>query len=57
VLVVDPRLPEEWGALELRLGFRGFPFRLRIDREGVSLDAGPELALHHHDRHWEVVLT
>ena len=37
-LVVDPRLPPEWGAIELRLRFRGSPLRLRIDRDGVELD-------------------
>jgi trehalose/maltose hydrolase-like predicted phosphorylase len=55
VLVVDPRLPPEWGALELRLRFRGSPLRLRIDRDGVGLDAGPELTLDYRDPHWEVV--
>ena len=56
-LVVDPHLPPEWGALELRLRFRGFPLGLRIDREGVTLDAAPEdLALGAHDDLWEVVL-
>jgi trehalose/maltose hydrolase-like predicted phosphorylase len=55
-LVVDPRLPAEWGALELRLCFRGSPLRLRIDRSGVELDAGDELALRRADGMWEVVL-
>jgi trehalose/maltose hydrolase-like predicted phosphorylase len=54
-LVVDPRLPPEWGALELALRFRGTPLRLRIDRAGVTLDAGPELTLCYRDPHWEVV--
>jgi trehalose/maltose hydrolase-like predicted phosphorylase/hydroxymethylpyrimidine pyrophosphatase-like HAD family hydrolase len=54
-LVVDPRLPPEWGALELALRFRGSPLRLRIDREGVALSAGPELTLHTRDHSWEVV--
>jgi trehalose/maltose hydrolase-like predicted phosphorylase len=54
-LVVDPRLPPQWGALELHLRFRGAPFRLRIDRGGVTLDAGPELELRYRDPHWEVV--
>jgi trehalose/maltose hydrolase-like predicted phosphorylase len=53
-LVVDPRLPPEWGALELRLCFRGSPLRILIDREGVTLDAGPELALSHRNDAWEV---
>ena len=55
-LVIDPRLPPEWGALELRLRFRGSPFRLRIDRAGVELDAPEELGLQHRDSFWEVVL-
>jgi len=54
-LVVDPRLPPEWAALELNLCFRGCPLRLRIDRAGVEFDAGDRLALLRLDRHWEVV--
>jgi trehalose/maltose hydrolase-like predicted phosphorylase/hydroxymethylpyrimidine pyrophosphatase-like HAD family hydrolase len=57
VLVVDPRLPPEWGALELRLRFRGHPLGLRIDRAGVTLDGGSELRLHRRDQTWEVHLT
>ena len=57
VLVVDPRLPREWSALELRLRFRGNPLSLRIDRAGVSLEAPPALALRKHDDHWEVIVT
>jgi trehalose/maltose hydrolase-like predicted phosphorylase len=55
VLAVDPRLPPEWGALELNLCFRGSPLRIRIDRGGVQLDAGDELVLHRRDSFWEVV--
>jgi len=55
-LVVDPRLPPEWGAIELRLRFRGSPLRLRIDRDGVELDAASELDLQRRENHWEVVL-
>jgi trehalose/maltose hydrolase-like predicted phosphorylase len=57
VLRVEPRLPKEWEALEVRLTFRGVPLTLRIDRSGVSLDAGPELSLRRHDHGWEVFLT
>ena len=39
VLEVDPRLPEEWRALELKLSFRGSPIRLRIEHDGVTADA------------------
>jgi trehalose/maltose hydrolase-like predicted phosphorylase len=35
-LIVDPRLPKEWGALEFGLRFRERPHRLRIDRSGVT---------------------
>jgi trehalose/maltose hydrolase-like predicted phosphorylase len=41
VLEVDPRLPDEWSALELRLSFRGSPIRLRIEHDGVTADADP----------------
>ncbi len=54
-LVVDPRLPPEWGAIELRLRFRGSPLRLRIDRGGVELDAASELDLQRRENLWEVV--
>jgi trehalose/maltose hydrolase-like predicted phosphorylase len=54
-LVVDPRLPPEWGALELGLRFRGSPFRLRIDRGGVTIDGSSDLMLRRADSLWEVV--
>ena len=54
-LVIDPRLPPDWGAIELRLRFRGSPLRLRIDRGGVELDVAPELDLERRENHWEVV--
>jgi trehalose/maltose hydrolase-like predicted phosphorylase len=57
VLVVDPRLPTEWGALELHLRFRGYPLCIRIDRPGVELDAPPALALRAAGDSWEVVFT
>jgi trehalose/maltose hydrolase-like predicted phosphorylase/hydroxymethylpyrimidine pyrophosphatase-like HAD family hydrolase len=41
VLEVDPRLPEEWRALELKLSFRGSSVRLRIEHDGVTADADP----------------
>ena len=55
-LLVDPRLPPEWGALELGLRFRGLRLRLRIDRGGVELDADAELALCPRDGFWEVTI-
>jgi trehalose/maltose hydrolase-like predicted phosphorylase len=39
-LAVDPRVPQQWNALELSLRFRGQPLQLRIDHDGVS--ARPE---------------
>ncbi|MGZ4418555.1 MAG: glycosyl hydrolase family 65 protein, partial [Gaiellaceae bacterium] len=39
-LLVDPRLPKEWNALEFSLRFRGKPLRLRIDRDGVTAGGG-----------------
>jgi trehalose/maltose hydrolase-like predicted phosphorylase len=39
-LLVDPRLPQEWNALEFGLRFRGRPLRLRIDRGGVTAAQG-----------------
>jgi trehalose/maltose hydrolase-like predicted phosphorylase len=54
-LTVDPRLPPDWGALELCLSFRRSPLRLRIHRGGVELDAGDELELQRRRGIWEVV--
>jgi trehalose/maltose hydrolase-like predicted phosphorylase len=53
-LVVDPRLPPDWTALEVRLCYRGEPLRLRIEHGGVYLDA-ETLVLQRIDDHWEVV--
>jgi trehalose/maltose hydrolase-like predicted phosphorylase len=39
-LAVDPRLPEAWNGLDLRLRFRGVPLRLRAEHELVAVDAG-----------------
>jgi trehalose/maltose hydrolase-like predicted phosphorylase len=54
VLAVDPRLPPAWSALELRLRFRGRPLRLRIDHDGVMLDAA-HASLRRAGDTWEVV--
>jgi trehalose/maltose hydrolase-like predicted phosphorylase len=52
-LLVDPRLPQEWNALEFGLHFRGRPLRLRIDRSGVT--AGPaDWHVNQTDQQWEV---
>jgi len=39
-LAVDPRLPEAWNGLDLRLRFRGVPLHLRAEHELVAVDAG-----------------
>jgi trehalose/maltose hydrolase-like predicted phosphorylase len=52
-LVVDPRLPPEWNALELALRFRGEPLRLRIDRDGVSTESD-SWAVRETTTQWEV---
>jgi trehalose/maltose hydrolase-like predicted phosphorylase len=52
-LVVDPRLPPEWNALEFGLRFRGRPLRLRIDRGGVAAAPDGWHVRQVHD-HWEV---
>ncbi|MGE5272925.1 MAG: glycosyl hydrolase family 65 protein [Verrucomicrobiota bacterium] len=52
-LLVDPRLPKEWNALEFSLRFRGRPLRLRIDHDGVT--ATPDdWQVRQGDEHWEV---
>ena len=40
-LRVDPRLPAEWAALELRLRFRGSIVRMRLERSGLTVWASP----------------
>ena len=52
-LIVDPRLPTEWNALEFALRFRGRPLRLRIYRSGVAAALDSWDVRHVHD-HWEV---
>jgi trehalose/maltose hydrolase-like predicted phosphorylase len=51
-LVLDPRLPRDWGALELALQLRGQPLRVRIDRSGIS--AGDGWKVDRKEDHWEV---
>jgi trehalose/maltose hydrolase-like predicted phosphorylase len=52
-LVVDPRLPPEWRALELGLRWHGRPLRLRIDRSGVA--AGEGWSTLQANDHWRVM--
>lgn len=40
-LELDPRLPEAWDALELRLMYRRHPVRVRIEQGVVDVDADP----------------
>jgi trehalose/maltose hydrolase-like predicted phosphorylase len=37
MLELDPRLPEQWSALELRLAVRGSPVRIRIEPDTVDV--------------------
>jgi trehalose/maltose hydrolase-like predicted phosphorylase len=53
-LLVDPRLPTEWNALELRLRFRDRPLRLRIDRDGVTAGEADWTVAQTKDS-WEVI--
>lgn len=41
VLELDPRLPEGWNALELRLAFRRSPVRICAERDVIAVDADP----------------
>lgn len=45
VLTLDPRLPPEWSALELRVTFRGTPVRLRKEHARLIAHAGRPLVL------------
>jgi len=45
VLELDPRLPESWRALELRLSHRGRPARVRIEHERLTVDAEPSVLI------------
>ena len=55
-LVIDPRLPRQWSALELGLRYREVPFRLRIEPQGVEIDSDA-MALRRTGSQWEVVPT
>ena len=52
-LLVDPRLPKEWNALEFALRFRGRPLRLRLDRDGVTATRA-DWEVQQVDQQWEV---
>nr|WP_277349826.1 glycosyl hydrolase family 65 protein [Planosporangium thailandense] len=53
-LLVDPRLPPDWNALELGLRYRDVPFRLRIEPGTVEIDSDA-LVLRRAGRCWEVL--
>jgi trehalose/maltose hydrolase-like predicted phosphorylase len=42
-LDVDPRLPEAWDALELRLKYRGHPMRIRVEHDRLDIEADPSV--------------
>jgi len=45
VLQVDPRLPPEWRALDVRVRFRGSRLRVRVEQSGFRVDADAPVAL------------
>jgi trehalose/maltose hydrolase-like predicted phosphorylase len=56
VLIVDPRLPPGWRALEVRLRFRDHPIAVRIEHEGVTVH-GNGIELRRTGTHWEVTIS
>jgi trehalose/maltose hydrolase-like predicted phosphorylase len=44
-LAIDPRLPETWSALELRVRFRGSRVRIRIEPHTLTVRADPSTAI------------
>ncbi len=45
-LQIDPRLPGEWAALELRVVYRGSSVRLRVEHDALTVSADPEACVH-----------
>jgi trehalose/maltose hydrolase-like predicted phosphorylase len=45
VLILDPRLPEQWNELEVRVVFLGNPVRIRVERSRVTVDADAPLTV------------
>jgi trehalose/maltose hydrolase-like predicted phosphorylase len=45
VLVIDPRLPEQWREIEVRVVFLGNPIRIRIEHDRVTLVADAPLTV------------
>jgi trehalose/maltose hydrolase-like predicted phosphorylase len=54
-LLVDPRLPNEWNALEFSLRFRGRPLRVRIDHDDVTVTPD-DWQIRRGDGRWEVAV-
>ena len=53
-LLIDPRLPPQWDALQVGLRYRGTPVRLYVAPGTVKIDTDV-LELRRVDEHWEVV--
>jgi len=55
-VLVDPRLPPRWNALDIGLRYRATPFRLHVEPGTVEIDTDI-LELRRVGGHWEVVST
>jgi cellobiose phosphorylase len=44
-LIADPRLPDAWNGLDVRLRFRGVTLRLRVEHEVVTADAAAAVSI------------
>ena len=40
-LDLDPRLPDAWDALEVRLDLHGYPVKLRFEHDSIGIEADP----------------
>jgi trehalose/maltose hydrolase-like predicted phosphorylase len=56
-LRVDPHLPAEWSALEVRLRFRGSTVRMRLEPSGLTMWATPPTKVISHGSAVEVDQT
>ena len=45
-LQIDPRLPADWAALEVRVRFRGSSVRLRVEHTALTVTADPQASVH-----------
>jgi trehalose/maltose hydrolase-like predicted phosphorylase len=55
-LIIDPRLPPQWNALELGLRYRDVPFRMRIQPHTIEIDSDA-LELRRAGDRWQAVPT